>query len=175
MDQPSSQSNLALVAAGVVPTPDVDVLVRWNAGACGLWLLQHRDALRRGGERWVPQIGDIERHWRRWHFPNGLGLAVSYSAWNIMPGYAPDPTKYSVDEHEVEATRYRVVVGGAAPQDAAEAFGAYAGRLEVSGGCDVLEAKWLHDGWRFRRTDTPALLGALRETAGLAEGPEEDR
>jgi hypothetical protein len=181
--------NLEAVEAGRIPPPDTEVIVRWDEADVAHWKARQSRMARattstgevefrwekrdgwEGRAVWIPSVGDVLYHFRRWQFPNGRGLAVSYSGLNPLPGRAPIAHLIAAEDHECDSDPYEA----AGSQTVEEAYAALAERLEVKGQTQLVKERWLHgQSFRFKRGDDASLLRALRNASGVEPYPEED-
>jgi hypothetical protein len=93
--------NAELALQGKIPSPDLDAVLPWNISRHSLGRYDWSDAT------WIPRAGEIRKHFRRWHFPNGVGVSVSYDAATPIPGTSMHPGSTPRPEHEVQAIMFR--------------------------------------------------------------------
>jgi len=170
--------NVECVRAGVIPPPDVEVTEPWDP----LSVIEFRHRVHQSNvdsrglpsrplrhpALWSPTSTKTQRHFRRWHFPGGWGVSVSYNAANPIPGGAPYAHTISLDKHEVEGILFRF--DDAARKGPEEDFGACS--LECvklwppEGAPDLSYLSW--SVIRFLRSDQQTLLNLLQEAASGA-------
>jgi len=88
--------NIAALRSGVIPPPDIEVSATWKRTD----LDEYRRY--RVGALWFPTEEMRQKWYRKWFFPNGVGLAASYNMDDPIPGLAPIPTRVPLDEHLLE-------------------------------------------------------------------------
>jgi hypothetical protein len=116
----------SILRYGRIPDPDVEIKATWDS-----YYLEdalHIGNLIDGPSTWVPSMSDYQTWYRRWHFPNGFGVAATYNAHNPRPGWAAAPTRIPPEEHELEAIAFKWVEDDGTPKSFVE-VGHHFGRL----------------------------------------------
>lgn len=163
--------NVECIRAGVIPPPDVEVIEPWDQLSEIEFMRRIRNL--RHPTLWSPEENEIQRHFRRWHFPGGWGVSVSYHANNPIPGGAPYAHTIPLDKHEVEGILFRFD-DAAARKGPEEDFGTCS--LECiklwppEGAPDLSYLSWSVT--RFLRSDQQTLLNLLQEAASGTAKPE---
>ncbi len=98
------QYNVLSIRNGIIPPPDIEIEGTWSEEKVEEYATPGRWGRNAGIPKWMPQVG-MRRHWfRRWFFPNFLGVSVAYDMDNPWPGMAPIPTAMAPEDHEVDCT-----------------------------------------------------------------------
>lgn len=139
--------------------PVIDVVIRWD----------HDDLNDYYNEvglspNYRPEPGDIRRRFRRWIFPNGIGLAVSYDAENPLPGCCPMRGATPVEEHEHEAMQFEIT----GEESYEVTFARELDALDLISGTMVPVGNWRGaTGARFKITDTAMLEQEVFEASNV--------
>lgn len=83
--------------------PVIDVVVRWDHDRLNAYYNEVGPSA-----RYRPELREIRRRFRRWVFPNGIGVAVSYNAENPLPGCCPALGETPQVDHEHESMEFLI-------------------------------------------------------------------
>jgi len=90
--------NLACVRAGVIPPPDIEIKVLWDA--------EYLDEISWEGSSFVE--GTLKEHYRRWFFGNGWGLTVTFHAISAaFPGTGASQMDIEAGHYDVESLLFQ--------------------------------------------------------------------